>query len=119
MAIRNKDELLKDLLELKTDENSEAFTTILENISDTMDGMSAETEAKKIEELEEKIKALELAVEEKEKEWREKYISRFYDGKRDNAEDEVEEEEIKEVDENGDGEVSEKELIKEWKEQSR
>lgn len=119
MAIRNKDELLKDLLELKTDENSEAFTTILENISDTMDGLSAESAAEKIEELEEKIKTLESAVEEKEKEWREKYISRFYDGKKDDVEDNAEESEIEEADSDRDGEISEEELIEAWKKESR
>jgi len=73
MAIVTQEELLKQANEVIGENPTDAALALLENIADTVGNNSASAEsAKKIEELENKVKTVEA-------EWRKKYRDRFLD----------------------------------------
>ena len=102
---------LKDIIDrleiLNTDEHKDIYVSLLEDITDSFgDG------GKEISELRKQIEDLEAKVKEVDDSWREKYIQRFKDGKKEEVKEEVE---VKEEDEEEKTELSPEELVEEWK----
>lgn len=89
MAVRTSEEIIKDLEFLNDGDTKELYVKLLEDITDSVNGDSV------------RIGELESALEDQKKlveEYREKYISRFKNGKKEEeeVEEEKEEEEVEE-----------------------
>lgn len=75
MAIVTLQEILQDLAKFEPEELSTEYTTLLENISDTV---ASNTSLLEIEQLREELEEARRKVVEVEREWMEKYKARFY-----------------------------------------
>lgn len=107
MAIRKAEEIISDLEILNDGDTKELYVKLLEDITDSVNGDTV------------RIEELEAALEEQKKlveEYREKYISRFKDGKK---EEEHEEEEENEEEEEQEKEVTIEDVEEVWKDERK
>lgn len=77
----SKEDLIKNFTQFGTEEGVEPtdeFLTMLEDITDTIDGLSENNE--RITELEKELNEEKNKVKEVEKTWKQKYIDRFVEG---------------------------------------
>lgn len=97
MAVLKKEELIEKVKTVVPDITSDEAVSFLEDLTDTLDAGSTDEYEKIVEDLE----ALKTKYENLDKEWREKYVERFFtteereEEKTDEREEEREETEIK------------------------
>lgn len=109
MAVVTLQEILQDLAKFEPEELSTEYTTLLENISDTV---ASNTSLLEIEQLREDLEEARRQVVEVEREWMEKYKARFYQSEE--PENSLEEELPEEADE--EEEKTLEEVAEEWQE---
>lgn len=85
MAQRTKEELLASIHTVVGDNNSDEALTLIEDITDTYDGLSANNS-----------EDWKKKYEDNDKAWRAKYRERFFSGKEDEIDEEIEEENTRE-----------------------
>lgn len=68
MAVRSKEDIMKDLADFAEESASDKILSILEDVSDSLVPISEEQDVQEL---------VRTAVEEKEAEWRERYLNRF------------------------------------------
>lgn len=108
MAVVTLQEILQDLAKFEPEELSTEYTTLLENISDTV---ASNTSLLEIEKLREDLEEARRKVVEVERDWMKRYKARFYQSEPENN---LEEEILEEADE--EEEKTLEEVAEEWQE---
>lgn len=109
MAVVTLQEILQDLAKFEPEELSAEYTTLLENISDTV---ASNTSLLEIEKLREDLEEARRKVVDVERDWMERYKARFYQSEE--AEKNLEEEILEEEEE--EEEKTLEEVAEEWQE---
>lgn len=109
MAVVTLQEILNDLAKFEPEELSEEYTTLLENISDTV---ASNTSLMEIENLREDLEEARRRVVEVERDWMERYKARFYQSEE--SENSLEEEILEETE--MEEEKTLEEVAEEWQE---
>lgn len=84
MAVLSKNDLMKKLQTMIGDNDSDEALAFLEDVTDTFEDLSKKEGVSSSNEWEAKYKDMEQKYNNLDKEWREKYKSRFFEGSSDN-----------------------------------